>query len=89
MIKRSNKLNSAADMFNEKAFNHYVKSLVADCVEYASDCGDPVQIIEGMYPGYNWEWASEGTDPTWDKLRQDLQNALYNYIKYSYLAYKE
>ena len=89
MIKRANKLNSAADMFNEKAFDHYVKSLVADCVEYASECGDPVQIIEGMYPGYNWEWAAEGTDPAWDKLRKDLQNALYNYIKYSYLAYKE
>lgn len=89
MIKRANKLNSAADMFNEKAFDHYLKSLVEDCVEYASDCGDPVQIIEGMYPGYNWEWACEGTDPAWDKLRKDLQNALYNYIKYSYLAYKE
>lgn len=90
MIKRAKNLNSAVNgTFNEKAFDHYVKSLVADCVEYASDCGDPVQIIEGMYPSYNWEWACEGTDPAWDKLRNELQNALYNYIKYSYLAYKK
>ena len=89
MIKRSNKLNSAADMFNEKAFDHYVKSLVADCVEYAGECGDPVQIIEGMYPGYNWEWAAEGTDPDWDRARKELENALYKYIKMQYLAYKK
>lgn len=90
MIKRAKNLNSAANgTFNEKAFDHYVKSLVEDCVDYANECGDSVQIIEGMYPGYSWEWAAEGTDPTWDKLRKDLQNALYNYIKYQYCAYKK
>ena len=89
MIKRANKLNSAADMFNEKAFDHYIKSLVDDCVEYASDCGDPVQIIEGMYPGYDWRWAAEGTDTEWEKARKELKNALYKYIKIQYLAYKE
>lgn len=83
------KLNSAVGtQFDEKAFDKYLNSLVEDCVEYASEHGDPVQIIEHMYPGYNWEWACEGTDPAWDKLRKDLQNALYNYIKYQYLAYK-
>ena len=87
--KRSKKLNSAADMFNEKAFDHYIRSLVEDCVEYASDCGDPVQIIEGMYPGYDWRWAAEGTDTDWEKARKELKNALYKYIKIQYLAYKE
>lgn len=89
MIKRANNLNSAADMFNEKAFDHYLSSLVEDCVEYASDCGDPVQIIEGMYPGYDWRWAAEGTDIDWEKARKELRRALYNYLKIQYLAYKE
>jgi len=89
MIKTSKKLNSATNaQFNEKAFDHYLKNLVADCVDYVGECGDVVQIIEHMYPGYDWRWAAEGTDLDWDLARKELEDALYKYLKIQYLAYK-
>ena len=89
MIKRANRLNSATNaQFDEKAFDHYLKNLVADCVDYVGECGDVVQIIEHMYPGYDWRWAAEGTDLDWDLARKELEDALYKYLKIQYLAYK-
>ena len=89
MIKTSKKLNSATNaQFNEKAFDHYLKNLVADCVEYATDHGDPVQVLVHQYPGYDWRWAAEGTDLDWDLARKELEDALYKYLKIQYLAYK-